>query len=99
MVENLGVEPAAQGTPKNIDKVDSIGPLRTRGAESLPLRHTGRKVLIYQRFLKFSVPQPISRPILLIGRKLSFWSRSIGKSSSEFRRCRHGIRITGTAFG
>jgi len=38
MVENLGVEPATQETPKNTDKIDSIGLFAPAGEESLPLR-------------------------------------------------------------
>jgi hypothetical protein len=38
MVENLGVDPVPLETPKTAVKLVFIGPFRTRGGESLPLR-------------------------------------------------------------
>lgn len=46
-----------------------------REFESHSLRHTGRKVLNFQRFVKIAVWQPISWPILPITRVTSLFLR------------------------
>jgi hypothetical protein len=57
--------------------------------QSLPLRHTGRKVLIFQRFAKLIVWRPIFRPILLIARlvanPISFKNELISVTGTDVR--------------